>query len=242
MSRVTLTNLANLSGGPRIAKTIAFLGRSNVGKSSLIKELLNAAPKVQVRTSKTPGHTKLVNFFEVGNAFMLVDMPGYGYRQPENFERSAEGYLNNSKRLSMTFLLVDSSVGLQPADYIAIDMLNEFGLPFTFILTKYDKAGKRALYSTLLDLRETMDKKAPTCFPQPFLVSLAFSFCSHITCGKEPVLLAFWMIFGVCVCLYAGLKSFIGPMWPAGCFFRNPNRTPDRSLIEPLNEPLIKAC
>ncbi|XP_071847043.1 GTP-binding protein 8-like isoform X2 [Apostichopus japonicus] len=114
---------------------IAFLGRSNVGKSSLIKELLNAAPKVQVRTSKTPGHTKLVNFFEVGNAFMLVDMPGYGYRQPENFERSAEGYLNNSKRLSMTFLLVDSSVGLQPADYIAIDMLNEFGLPFTVSLS-----------------------------------------------------------------------------------------------------------
>lgn len=151
---------------------IAFLGRSNVGKSSLIRELLIAAPKVHVRTSKTPGHTKLVNFFEVGDAFMLVDMPGYGHRQPVNFELTAEGYLKRNKKLLMTFLLVDSKVGIQPADHIAIDMFFQFGLPFTFVLTKADKAGKRALYSTLVSLKEVMTTTASSaCFPQPFLVS-----------------------------------------------------------------------
>lgn len=173
---------------------IAFIGRSNVGKSSLIKELLRGVKDLRVRTSKTPGHTKLVILFQVGKAFMLVDMPGYGFRQPENFEHSAEGYLQNRKNLRMVFLLVDAYVGLNPADNIALDMLDEFGVPFTFVLTKADKAGKRALYRTLVDLKETMGNRSMACLPQPFLVSSVRStgipflkaFIAHITGNLEP--------------------------------------------------------
>ncbi|KAK3542878.1 hypothetical protein QTP70_006134 [Hemibagrus guttatus] len=109
---------------------VCFIGRSNVGKSSLIRALFSLAPEVEIRVSKTPGHTKKLNFFTVGKAFTLVDMPGYGYRAPEDFVDMVEPYLQERKNLMRTFLLVDGGVGLQKFDLVAVEMCEEFGIPY----------------------------------------------------------------------------------------------------------------
>ncbi|XP_033067167.1 GTP-binding protein 8 isoform X3 [Trachypithecus francoisi] len=111
-------------------EVVCFIGRSNVGKSSLIKALFSLAPEVEVRVSKKPGHTKKMNFFKVGKHFTVVDMPGYGYRAPEDFVDMVETYLKERRNLKRTFLLVDSVVGIQKTDNIAIEMCEEFALPY----------------------------------------------------------------------------------------------------------------
>ncbi|KAJ8004545.1 hypothetical protein DPEC_G00137390 [Dallia pectoralis] len=149
---------------------VCFIGRSNVGKSSLIRALFSLAPEVEVRVSKTPGHTKKMNFFKVGKAFTLVDMPGYGYKAPQDFVEMVEPYLDTRKNLVRTFLLVDGNVGLQKADMVALEMCEEFRRPYVVVVTKIDKCRQGALLSSLLELQETLSKTAG-CFPQPFLVS-----------------------------------------------------------------------
>ncbi|KAK2091954.1 GTP-binding protein, partial [Saguinus oedipus] len=89
-----------------------------------------------VRTDHAPdlpgpeGHTKKMNFFKVGKHFTVVDMPGYGYRAPEDFAAMVEAYLKERSNLRRTFLLVDSVVGIQKTDNIAIEMCEEFALPY----------------------------------------------------------------------------------------------------------------
>ncbi|XP_041266973.1 GTP-binding protein 8 isoform X3 [Onychostruthus taczanowskii] len=117
---------------PPALPEVCFIGRSNVGKSSLIRALFSLAPEVEVRVSKTPGHTKKMNFFKVGKYFTLVDMPGYGYRAPQDFVEMVEAYLQERRNLKRTFLLVDGVVGLQKTDHIAVEMLEEFGIPYVF--------------------------------------------------------------------------------------------------------------
>lgn len=153
------------------APEVCFIGRSNVGKSSLIKSLFSLTPEVEVRVSKTPGHTKKMNFFRVGGAFTLVDMPGYGHRAPRDFVEMVEPYLNTRTNLVRTFLLVDGSVGLQKADLIALEMCEDIRCPYVVVLTKVDKCGHRTLLTNLLDLQEVINKHTTSCFPQPFLVS-----------------------------------------------------------------------
>ncbi|XP_071787086.1 GTP-binding protein 8-like [Asterias amurensis] len=150
---------------------IAFIGRSNVGKSSLIKAMFSQVPGLDVRTSKTPGHTKLLLFFQVGSGFSLVDMPGYGFNQPQNFIISAEGFLKGRKNLRNTFLLIDSSVGLKPLDYVALEMLEEFSIPYLIVLTKSDKASKRQLVESIMTVSKVIRENTQCCLPQPFLVS-----------------------------------------------------------------------
>ncbi|GAA6104818.1 GTP-binding protein 8 [Tachysurus ichikawai] len=150
---------------------VCFIGRSNVGKSSLIRALFSFAPEVEVRVSKTPGHTKKLNFFTVGKAFTLVDMPGYGYRAPKDFVDMVEPYLQERKNLMRTFLLVDGDVGLQKFDLVAVEMCEEFGIPYVMVVTKIDKTRQGALLSFLLQLHDYIKHKTSTCFPQPFLVS-----------------------------------------------------------------------
>uniref|UniRef100_A0A8C2D2U6 G domain-containing protein n=1 Tax=Cyprinus carpio TaxID=7962 RepID=A0A8C2D2U6_CYPCA len=105
---------------------VCFMGRSNVGKSSLSCALFSLVPEVDVRVSKTPGHTKKLNFFTVGKAFTLVDMPGYGHN-----------YLLDRQNLVRTISLVDGGAGLQKADLVAVDMFEVFNLPYvvTFLVT-----------------------------------------------------------------------------------------------------------
>ncbi|KAL4608957.1 GTP-binding protein 8 isoform X1 [Arapaima gigas] len=168
---------------------VCFIGRSNVGKSSLIRALFSLAPDVEVRVSKTPGHTKKMNFFTVGKAFTLVDMPGYGYKAPRDFVDMVESYLQTRRNLVRTFLLVDGSVGVQEADRVAIEMCDEFGLPFVVVLTKIDKGSKGVLLTHLLQVQEVIEKRTTCCYPQPFLVSstqfsgihLLRCFIAHVT-------------------------------------------------------------
>ncbi|KAM6098882.1 GTP-binding protein 8 isoform 2-T4 [Theristicus caerulescens] len=172
---------------------VCFIGRSNVGKSSLIRALFSLSPEVEVRVSKTPGHTKKMNFFKVGKYFTLVDMPGYGYRAPQDFVEMVEAYLQERRNLKRTFLLVDGVVGLQKTDHVAVEMLEEFGIPYVMVLTKIDRAARGLLLKNVLEIQEFVKEKTQGCFPQLFLVSsLEFSgvhllrcFVAHVT-GNLP--------------------------------------------------------
>nr|XP_060626741.1 GTP-binding protein 8 [Anolis sagrei ordinatus]XP_060626742.1 GTP-binding protein 8 [Anolis sagrei ordinatus] len=159
---------------------VCFLGRSNVGKSCLIKALFSLAPDVEVRVSKNPGHTKKLNFFKVGKFFTLVDMPGFGYRAPKDFAEMVEPYLNHRPNLQRTFLLVDAQIGIQEIDNIAIEMLEEFGIPYALVLTKIDKASKRVMATNVLKIQDFVKKKTQVCFPQLFPVSSLYYSGIHI--------------------------------------------------------------
>uniref|UniRef100_A0A8C4S1V7 GTP-binding protein 8 n=1 Tax=Erpetoichthys calabaricus TaxID=27687 RepID=A0A8C4S1V7_ERPCA len=173
---------------------VCFIGRSNVGKSSLIKALFSLVPDIEVRVSKTPGHTKKMNFFMVKKAFTLVDMPGYGFKAPKDFEDMVEPYLKTRKNLRRTFLLIDGSVGVQKADRIALDMCEEFGIPYVIVVTKIDKAKQGELLRHILEMQNIIEDHTTGCFPQPFLVSsVQFSgihllrcFIAHVT-GNLPL-------------------------------------------------------
>ncbi|XP_004577956.2 GTP-binding protein 8 [Ochotona princeps] len=150
---------------------VCFIGRSNVGKSSLIKALFSLAPEVEVRISKKPGHTKKMNFFKVGKYFTMVDMPGYGYRAPEDFVEMVEAYLKERRNLKRTFLLVDSAVGITKLDNIAIEMCEEFALPYVMVLTKIDKSSRGHLLKQVLQIQRFVNVQTQGCFPQLFPVS-----------------------------------------------------------------------
>ncbi|NXD21910.1 GTPB8 protein, partial [Spelaeornis formosus] len=179
---------------PPALPEVCFVGRSNVGKSSLIRALFSLAPEVEVRVSKTPGHTKKMNFFKVGKYFTLVDMPGYGYRAPQDFVEMVEAYLQERHNLKRTFLLVDGVVGLQKTDHIAIEMLEEFGIPYVMVLTKIDRVSSGGLLKNVLKIQEFVKESTQGCFPQLFLVSsVEFSgihllrcFVAHVT-GNLPI-------------------------------------------------------
>ncbi len=120
----------------------AFLGRSNVGKSSLINSLLNR--KNIARVSGTPGKTQHLNLFEVEKKWMFVDLPGYGYArisktQRRKWEKMIEGYLLQRSNLICTFLLIDSRHKLQPIDREMMAWFAERQLPFVLVYTKTDK-------------------------------------------------------------------------------------------------------
>ncbi|XP_059247952.1 GTP-binding protein 8 isoform X1 [Mustela nigripes] len=167
-----LSSAVRLDHAPDLAHPeVCFIGRSNVGKSSLIKALFALAPEVEVRVSKKPGHTKKMNFFKVGKYFTLVDMPGYGYRAPEDFVDMVETYLKERRNLMRTFLLVDSVVGIQKTDSIAIGMCEEFSLPYVMVLTKIDKSSKGHLLKQVLQIQKFVDSETQGCFPQLFPVS-----------------------------------------------------------------------
>uniref|UniRef100_A0A8I3WLZ5 GTP-binding protein 8 n=1 Tax=Callithrix jacchus TaxID=9483 RepID=A0A8I3WLZ5_CALJA len=117
------------------------------------------------------GHTKKMNFFKVGKHFTVVDMPGYGYRAPEDFADMVETYLKERSNLRRTFLLVDSVVGIQKTDNIAIEMCEEFALPYVIVLTKIDKSSKGHLLKQVLEIQKYVNTKTQGCFPQLFAVS-----------------------------------------------------------------------
>ncbi|KAM6223970.1 GTP-binding protein 8 [Rhynchocyon petersi] len=167
-----LSSAARLDHAPDLPRPeVCFIGRSNVGKSSLIKALFSLVPEVEVRVSKKPGHTKKMNFFKVGKYFTVVDMPGYGYRAPEDFVDMVETYLKQRRNLVRTFLLVDNVVGIQKTDNIAIEMCEEFSLPYVLVLTKIDKSSKGYLLKQVLQIQKFVETQTQGCFPQLFPVS-----------------------------------------------------------------------
>ncbi len=126
----------------------AFIGRSNVGKSSLINSLCNQ--KNLALTSSKPGKTQLVNHFLINEGWYLVDLPGYGYAKTSKTQRAnlhniVMDYLNNSDELINLFVLLDSRLDLQKIDLQFLTELGKAGIPFSLVYTKSDKLGKEAL-------------------------------------------------------------------------------------------------
>ena len=136
---------------------IAFSGRSNVGKSSLINTLLGR--KSLARVSGTPGKTITVNFYDVDGKLYLVDLPGYGFarRSPEEkrqWSALTDGYFSknpNIDRLKIVLQLVDIRVGPTDDDIMMINFMIEARIPFIVVATKCDKLSKSAIQNTLLD-------------------------------------------------------------------------------------------
>jgi GTP-binding protein len=126
----------------------AFIGRSNVGKSSLINSIVQK--KDLAKTSQTPGKTQLINHFQIDKKWYLVDLPGYGYAkvskvEREKFERMIHEYLENRENLIYTFVLVDVRHEPQKLDLEFINTLGEKGIPFCIVFTKADKLSKTAV-------------------------------------------------------------------------------------------------
>lgn len=127
---------------PVVVPEYAFIGRSNVGKSSLINMLTNR--KLLAKISATPGKTRTLNFFNINNQWNLIDMPGYGYAKTsktirEEFPKIINDYFINRKSLIYTFILIDSRHKPLKADKDFIDLCCEMQLPFALVFTKIDK-------------------------------------------------------------------------------------------------------
>jgi len=149
---------------------IAFAGRSNVGKSSLINCLTGR--RALARTSNTPGRTQEINFFLINGAFHFVDLPGFGFakvplRVREKWGRLIEAYLRRAEELRAVVFLLDARHGPQPNDLELLNWLLAVEVPFIPVLTKADKLPKTKIAQALRSLRE----KAPilaACEPITF--------------------------------------------------------------------------
>lgn len=154
---------------------IAFCGRSNVGKSSLINALVQR--KAIARTSVTPGRTQELNFFEVGDPtqFRLVDMPGYGFAKAplkvvEKWRSLVRTFLRGRVPLKRTLVLVDSRHGLKDSDRDMMKMLDEAAVGYRIVLTKADKIKASALEAVRAKV-EAEARKHPAAYPQLHVTS-----------------------------------------------------------------------
>jgi GTP-binding protein len=163
----------------------AFIGRSNVGKSSLINMLCNNDKLA--KTSASPGKTQLINHFEIsyvpsGSALVskefkwyLVDLPGYGFahvslRSRRRWEQMIENYLRKRENLSMVFVLIDSRHSPQKIDLAFLEQLKQWQIPFSLVFTKSDKENQRTVSKNVKLFLETM-KETWQFLPQHFITS-----------------------------------------------------------------------
>jgi GTP-binding protein len=162
--RLGIVNLDQLP--PSQMPEIAFAGRSNVGKSSLINAIMG---RKIAHVSHTPGRTQQLNFFEVGPHFWLVDMPGYGYAKvSKSLKKSWDGliknYLVGRPNLRVVFLLIDSRHGLKDSDLEMMKMLDSSAVAYRIILTKSDEP-KASDLKSVKEAVEAAIKKHPAAFP-----------------------------------------------------------------------------
>ncbi len=151
---------------------IAFAGRSNVGKSSLINAMTG---KPIARASNTPGRTQELNFFQVGSQFFLVDLPGYGFaaapkKMVEMWTQLIHNYLRGRQQLKRVFLLIDARHGLKKVDEDIMKMLDRAGVSYYIVLTKADKLKKSELDAIFQKTFEKA-KEHVACYPEMLLTS-----------------------------------------------------------------------
>jgi GTP-binding protein len=159
---------------------IAFCGRSNIGKSSLLNALTNS--RGLARTSSTPGRTQTINFFLVDEQIYFVDLPGYGYARVSKATRDSlgqmiESYLAGSKQLKLALMLVDCRIPPTESDRMMKEWLDHYGIPNAVVLTKADKLSKNKLNQALrtsaaqLRTKETIAFSAVTGFGKDAVLS-----------------------------------------------------------------------
>ena len=164
----------NLESCPKSAlPEFAFIGRSNVGKSSLINLLVER--KDFAKVSDTPGKTKLINFFLLNNKWHLVDLPGYGYaevarKEHADFARAVTDYLEHRTNLACVFVLIDSRLPPQKIDLEFINWLATCGVAFVLVFSKIDKLSATQLQANIALFQQRM-LEAFTDLPQIFTSS-----------------------------------------------------------------------
>lgn len=143
-------------------REFAFIGRSNVGKSSLINMLTNQR-KPLADVSKTPGRTQMINFFTINDKWSLVDLPGYGYakvsgQKRNRFNEFVSDYLTNRDKLTCVFILVDARHKPQELDLSFTKWLMESGIPFVLVFTKADKMKPGAVQRNVDAFHQSMSE------------------------------------------------------------------------------------
>jgi GTP-binding protein len=161
-----VVNAAGLPDDP--IPEVAFAGRSNVGKSSLLNAMIGHGSLA--RTSNTPGRTRELNYFRLGDTLHIVDMPGYGYaRAPKamvaGWQRLVYDYLRGRPQLERVFLLIDSRHGIKPNDRDAMTLMDKSAVSYQLVLTKIDKLKRQELEQVM---SATLDEiaKHPAAFPE----------------------------------------------------------------------------
>ncbi|HUJ04099.1 MAG TPA: ribosome biogenesis GTP-binding protein YihA/YsxC [Rhizomicrobium sp.] len=152
---------------------VAFAGRSNAGKSSLINALANR--KTLARASKTPGRTRQINFFRLANALMLVDLPGYGFarasrNETEEWQRAILAYLNGRSQLKRVILLIDARRGIMAADAEAMALFDRAAVSYAIALTKIDALKRGELAAAQTKVEAALSAHA-AAYPAVFAVS-----------------------------------------------------------------------
>jgi GTP-binding protein len=160
--------VASVEGLPSGGKVeVAFAGRSNVGKSSLLNALLSR--RSLARVSNTPGRTRELNYFAVGDILYVVDMPGYGYAKApkslvEGWTKLIHDYLRGRAELKRVMLLIDSRHGLKPSDREIMIMLDKAAVSYQAVLTKADKPKQGDLAKVIAETEAEL-KKHPAAHP-----------------------------------------------------------------------------
>jgi GTP-binding protein len=159
---------------------VAFAGRSNVGKSSLINTLVNR--KGLARTSTSPGKTQSINFYLINQAFHFVDLPGYGYaRVPHQVQRQwsplIEEYCRSRKKLRGVIVILDARISPTPLDHALIQWLAELSLPTLIVMTKMDKLSKNKSIQARRQIAEALDISPEVISP----------FSAHTGVGKKEL-------------------------------------------------------
>lgn len=162
----------------------AFIGRSNVGKSSLIN-MLTGRKKLAL-TSATPGKTLLINHFLINQSWYLVDLPGYGYAQRskkvhDEIQRIIQSYILNRSQMACLFLLVDSRLEPQKIDLEFLEWLGENGIPFAIIFTKADKLGHGKVKTNVRNYLQKLEEQWETL--PPYFIS-----SSEDRTGRDEIL------------------------------------------------------
>ena len=169
-----LKGVAGIDGLPPDREAeVCFIGRSNVGKSSLINALFER--RNLARTSKTPGRTQELNFFSLGEKSYVVDLPGYGYAKASKDKRSdwqtlIKSYIAERRSLKRVFTLVDARHGLKDNDREFFSFLDTYAVNYQIILTKIDKVKKTDM-PKLLDEINSKIEEHPACNPEFLMTS-----------------------------------------------------------------------